>query len=231
MRVFCIVMINKTILISIMGFFLVVSMSFVSAESDACKADVNGDNIVNTGDLIFIRNRLNQNVSVGDNVRADINQDRKINILDLILVRNNIGDACDLNINCEIRDDIEYCMQTDKKVYRLGETVKMRYKATNRRDKDIDFQFVDQMQYSFKILNGGTIIWYRPKAGLPALSGFVLGPNSDKEYMLTWNMISDTGVLVKTGDYEIIGSLHPMLLAYGYEDRYVPVSVLIQIIQ
>jgi len=39
-------------------------------------------------DLIYIRNKLNMDVTIGDNWRADVNSDGKINALDLIFVRN-----------------------------------------------------------------------------------------------------------------------------------------------
>jgi len=49
---------------------------------------------VNILDLIFVRNRLNQDVATGDNWRADVNEDNKINILDLIFVRNKLNTQC-----------------------------------------------------------------------------------------------------------------------------------------
>jgi len=56
--------------------------------------DANNDCKVDILDLIFIRNRLNQDVSTGDNINADVNQDGKINILDLIFVRSKLGTKC-----------------------------------------------------------------------------------------------------------------------------------------
>jgi len=52
--------------------------------------DPNGDGRVNILDLIFVRNRLNQDPFSGDNWKADVNQDGRINILDLIYIRNNM---------------------------------------------------------------------------------------------------------------------------------------------
>ena len=54
-------------------------------------ADANRDGLVNILDLIFIRDKLNSDVSISDNWKADTNQDGKINLLDLIFVRNNFG--------------------------------------------------------------------------------------------------------------------------------------------
>jgi len=49
---------------------------------------------VNILDLLFIRNKLNQDVGTGDNWKADANEDGRINILDLIFVRNKLNTNC-----------------------------------------------------------------------------------------------------------------------------------------
>ena len=56
--------------------------------------DVNGDCSVNVLDLIYVRNRLNMDVSSGDNWKADVNMDGKINVMDLIAVRNVLSTKC-----------------------------------------------------------------------------------------------------------------------------------------
>jgi len=56
--------------------------------------DANMDCRVNILDLIFIRNKLNQDASTGDNWKADVNEDTRINILDLIFVRNKLNTQC-----------------------------------------------------------------------------------------------------------------------------------------
>jgi len=56
--------------------------------------DSNMDCRVNILDLIFIRNKLNQDVATGDNWKADVNNDLRINILDLIYVRNKLNTSC-----------------------------------------------------------------------------------------------------------------------------------------
>ena len=50
--------------------------------------DAGGNRRVSILDLIYIRNKLNMDVTIGDNWRADVNSDGKINALDLIFVRN-----------------------------------------------------------------------------------------------------------------------------------------------
>ena len=58
------------------------------------EGDANLDCRVNILDLIFIRNRLNQDPATDDNWQADVNMDTRINILDLIYVRNRLNNAC-----------------------------------------------------------------------------------------------------------------------------------------
>jgi len=58
------------------------------------EGDANQDCRVNILDLIFIRNKLNQDVGTGDNWKADVNGDTRINILDLIYVRNKLNTQC-----------------------------------------------------------------------------------------------------------------------------------------
>jgi len=58
------------------------------------EGDANLDCRVNILDLIFIRNRLNQDPATGENWQADVNEDTRINILDLIYVRNRLNNAC-----------------------------------------------------------------------------------------------------------------------------------------
>ena len=58
------------------------------------EGDSNMDCRVNILDLIFIRNKLNQDVGTDDNWKADVNGDTRINILDLIFVRNKLNTSC-----------------------------------------------------------------------------------------------------------------------------------------
>jgi len=56
--------------------------------------DANLDCRVNILDLIFVRNRLNQDPTSADNWQADVNTDGHINVLDLIFVRNRLNTIC-----------------------------------------------------------------------------------------------------------------------------------------
>jgi hypothetical protein len=146
--------------------------------------------------------------------------------------------ATPVNSNSIIEDGIEYYMQTDKSIYDLGESVEMLFRVTNLGEDDVTFHFNDQVQYYFTVKQDENLIWYVPKAGAPMTSFFVLQPNGYKEYSETWDMINENGTPslpdddfpATPGDYEVTGSLHPVLLAQQDKDRYVPVSVQIEII-
>ena len=56
--------------------------------------DANLDCTVNILDLIFIRNKLNQDPGTGNNWQANVYGDGSINILDLIYVRNKLNTKC-----------------------------------------------------------------------------------------------------------------------------------------
>jgi len=71
-----------------------ITTSVASPETWPIKGDANMDCRVNVLDLIFIRNRLNQDVTSGDNWQADITGDGRINVLDLIKTRNMLQSDC-----------------------------------------------------------------------------------------------------------------------------------------
>jgi hypothetical protein len=45
--------------------------------------------------MVWARNRINQDVSTGDNWTADVNGDGRVNILDLMAIRNNLNARCE----------------------------------------------------------------------------------------------------------------------------------------
>ena len=85
----------------------------------------------------------------------------------------------------------------------------------------------------------GDLIWLMPKAGLAAFSSFVLESNDSKEYTENWSMVNENGTPwlldddfpAEPGTYDIVGSLHPILLAQEDKDKYVPISVSIDVIR
>ena len=58
------------------------------------RGDADMDGNVNILDLIFVRNKLNQDPYTGNNWKADVNGDGRINVLDMIYVRNRLNTKC-----------------------------------------------------------------------------------------------------------------------------------------
>ncbi|MBW8041183.1 MAG: hypothetical protein FVQ85_14430 [Planctomycetes bacterium] len=130
-----------------------------------------------------------------------------------------------------VKDKIEYYMQTDKAAYDVHENVQMLYRVTNVGKKDVEFIFTygpidntcDWMVDKDEIRIWDNLVrpvtWYG--------TSFNLGPSQSYEYMYMWYMTDKNGVNISTGNYAVTGVL-------GYpssHERYVPVSVSIDIIQ
>ncbi|UCE99960.1 MAG: PEP-CTERM sorting domain-containing protein [Planctomycetota bacterium] len=135
-----------------------------------------------------------------------------------------------VNSNSIVQDNIEYVMQTDKSVYNLGENVQMLYGVINRGNDSVTFHFDYVVQYYFTAESNGKLIWDEPKANFPALTSFTLLPGYFKQYTETWNMRNNQGEFITVGSYEITGSLGPFSLDIEDQNRYVPVSVQIQVV-
>jgi len=153
------------------------------------------------------------------------------------MVSHWLEDNTPVNSNSILKDGIKYYMQTDKSIYHQGENVEMLYRVTNLRGEDVIFRFYDRVQYYFLVTSGGDPTWFAPKAGLPALSSFVLHPDGSNEYTETWNVIDENGTPWTPGDdfvalpgpYDVTGSLSDFLFEED-KDKYLPVSVQIEIV-
>ena len=137
-----------------------------------------------------------------------------------------------LDSNSIIKDNIKYYMQTDKKIYNLGENVEMLYRVTNLGNDNVDFAFCfgpKDRQCRFTVEKDEEILW--DTNNLPVtyvITYFTLGPFQSRDYVEKWDMLivneSKSGyVLVDSGIYNINGWLQ------GYIND--PVSVPIKIIQ
>jgi len=113
-----------------------------------------------------------------------------------------------LNINSIIKDNIKYYVQTDKKIYSLGENVEMMYKVTNLSDENVKFIFSTQPVFNFFILKDENVIWGANKYGIYVFTEFTLSPNNSNEFNYVWDMKDDEGNLVNAGKYNAIGELH-----------------------
>ena len=134
--------------------------------------------------------------------------------------------------NSIIQDGIEYYMQTDESIYDLGENVEMLYRVTNLGDEDVMFLFNcgpadDRCDYL--VDQNGERIWdnlRRPHTR--AFSYFTLNALESMEFTLSWDMTDLDDNQIVPGYYDITGVLGN--LDIDYADRYVPVSVYIQVV-
>jgi hypothetical protein len=137
-----------------------------------------------------------------------------------------------LNSNSIVEDGIEYYIQTDKSVYDLGENVEMLYRVTNLGIENATFDFTsgpvdDRCDYIVE--KDGERIWdnlVRPRARV--ITYLTLSPLESKEFTMPWNMTDFGGHQVVPGSYDVTGVLGD--LWFAYPERYVPVSVSIEII-
>ena len=147
-----------------------------------------------------------------------------------------------VNSNSVVLDGIEYYMQTDKSVYDLGEDVEMLYRVTNLTEEDVTIGFrhgPESRQCDFIVEKDGETVWDTTHWGvLFSPTWFVLKPSESNEYIQLWNMTyseewrgnGGRGGLpdneVTPGIYDITG----VLSYYPFEEKYVPVTVEMQII-
>jgi len=132
-----------------------------------------------------------------------------------------------LNGNPIIKDNIEYYMQTDKSVYKLGEIVKMLYRITNLRGEDVKFTSPCSPVWNFWVEKDEKVIWKAVNGWWTVITEFTISPNNSKEFTYFWNMSNDKGNLVNAGKYNSIDGLYPSLP----HDNPTTVSVSIEIIQ
>ena len=166
-------------------------------------------------------------------IAGDINGDCIVDFKDFaILARHWLEDKRPVNSNFIVKDGIEYYMQTNKFVYHLGENVEMLYRVTNLRDEDVTFGFtagpVDD-RGDFLVEKDGERIWDNlGRPGTTVLTQFTLSPLESRDFTHLWDMTDSGGRQVTLGNYDVTGALGSLRLAYM--DRYIPVSVPIQII-
>ena len=154
--------------------------------------------------------------------------------------------------NCVVKDGIEYCIETDKAVYRLGDDVELLYRVTNLRGEEVSFIFGNPLQYNFHITDvTGASVWkYYLHSSECAFcrmaSSFSLQPSESIEFNAIWNITNDNDTVdpnddypVQAGNHNVIGMLWLGLCGPGHSDEYgycqgvefyVPVSVQIEII-
>jgi len=142
--------------------------------------------------------------------------------------------CCDgSNANVTVIDNIEYCMQTDKAVYNLGEDVEMLYRVTNFRDEDVTFSFSAYPDFNFWVERDGMNIWTAVHGGWGVWVSWELSPGESKEFPHMWDMTCDDWACsVEPGEYTMIGGLYTCFAScddYKHQNCYYYSEVPVQI--
>jgi len=102
---------------------------------------------------------------------------------------------------------IEYYLETDRSSYRLGESVTILYRVTNKTDEVRDLGTVFNCEYCIRQLQitlDGREIWRTcrvpPPCGQKELR---LNPHESWTYTEQWSMINDNGTLEPEDDFPI----------------------------
>ena len=108
-----------------------------------------------------------------------------------------------------IKNGIECYMQTDKKDYKLGEKVEMRYRVANVGKEPYGFSFSSSQWYDFNVkkLDEEIWRWSYDKFFAMAITNFRLNPDEYKEFIENWNMVDNNGDQIKPGTYLLSGTL------------------------
>jgi len=140
-----------------------------------------------------------------------------------------------LNSNSIIKDNIKYYIQTDKKIYNLGEEVEMHYKVTNLGSKEVTIYCGQSPEFNILIKKDGETIWaichgwWQYSPGVEISAGETLdNPLNYSKRMLDppkWDMRYDEsdeanqGKLVGPGIYNVI------FVTYNGTEVGVPVTI------
>jgi hypothetical protein len=104
---------------------------------------------------------------------------------------------------------LEVTLQTEKAVYKSGQTIVMSLTVTNKGDKPLELIFSSSQRYDFVVEKEGKEIWRwsKDKFFAMVLGEFTLQPDQSLVYEDTWAQEDNAGKLVPPGKYEIIGIL------------------------
>lgn len=158
-----------------------------------------------------------------------------VSLFSLILLLSNPVHAATTtdspNANSIVKDDIEYYIETDKAVYDMRENVQMLYRVTNVGEENVQFIFTYgplDNTCDWMVDEDELRIWDNlGRPGTAVMTYLALEPSQSYEYTHTWDMTDKNGDSISSGNYTVTGVL-------GYPpsyERYVPVSVFINIIQ
>jgi len=104
---------------------------------------------------------------------------------------------------------LDVTLQTEKAVYKSGQTIVMRLTVTNKGDKPLELTFFSSQRYDFVVEKEEKEIWRwsKDKVFAMMLGELTLQPDQSLVYQESWTQEDNTGRLVPPGKYEIIGIL------------------------
>jgi len=121
---------------------------------------------------------------------------------------------------------MEYYMQTDKTVYKLGKKVEMLYRITNTRDESVKFIFPHTPLHNFWIEKDGEVIWRAVNSWLDEMTLLMLAPDDSDDYSYVWDMKDTENILVDAGQYNAIGGLYAGTGDYADTKVSVPIEII-----
>jgi len=123
-----------------------------------------------------------------------------------------------VNSNSIIDLGIEYYIQTDKSVYRLGENVEMLFRVTNLRDEAVTIGCSQSPEFNLFVRKDAERIWALIHFFSAYSPGVELLAGEPKELTHSWDMSDDDGVVVEPGLYTVVGVMYNQTWNY-YNNR------------
>ena len=104
------------------------------------------------------------------------------------------------NATTVVKDGVRFLLQTDKRLYRLGEPVQILCRATN--NSNMTKHFTEGLEMVLRISNDYEAIWWHDnEMGIPSIeSELSLAPHESIEQSFEWMMMHDNGTLGRYND-------------------------------
>jgi hypothetical protein len=133
--------------------------------------------------------------------------------------------------NSIIQDGIEYYIQTDKSVYKLGENVEMMFRVTNLRDETVLIGCSQSPEFNLLVKRDEEILWLSNNCFLAYSPGVVFSAGEFKILPANniWDMTDYNGRRIEPGIYSVIGIMYNQPWNYYNHKNYIPTEVEVSI--
>jgi hypothetical protein len=133
--------------------------------------------------------------------------------------------------NSIIQDGIEYYIQTDKSVYKLGENVEMLFRVTNLRDETVLIGCSQSPEFNLLGKRDEEILWLANNSFLAYSPGVVFSAGEFKILPANniWDMTDYNGRRIEPGIYSVIGIMYNQPWNYYNHKNYIPTEVEVSI--